>query len=213
MIVFDIIAFFIIPANIALLFLVMSGAHEKIGRNFSLIFSYGVGPLLSGALFYYFIALFPNKSDLFYLLLFLFVYVFCVLVGRKSIKKLHLFYRIFAGDIIAFVKASKIFTFLNIFLGFFLLIYSLQALAYPLIGGDELVYVNQSRAVYENRNLDWQGIGRQAVINGNDVISYNGMIRPGIPSLLAAGYLIGGKAVDGKFLYQFFAYYYFALFF
>lgn len=181
---------------------------EKIKQVPLFLLAYGIAPLLSGLVFYCLIWISPGASKLLYLAG---CFVFWLLISLYSFgywKKAVLSYRDIFVKLASFIRNGK-FIFIAPIV-FFLCLFSIQALFYPVIDNDSALYLNQSEAVYGYRNLDWQK--EEAVsIRGKDEYAYNPMIRPAIPSFIAFSLLIGKSGGD-DFIFKFFpTYYYFLL--
>jgi len=204
--ILKIILLFLIPANIVLLLLLRKKINKTIGDYVSLVFSYGVGPLFNGLFFYYLVWFFPEKTGLFYVGAVSALWVLLLAAGTKKIKFLALFYKkIFSCIKKGLANSRKLFLFAPVLA--VLLFTATQALFYPIVDNDQAIYLNQSEALYQYRNLDWQREDR-VVIRGDDEYKYNSAIQPAIPSLMAFSFMIH-KEEGNYFVFNFFmAYYY-----
>ena len=210
MIFLKIILLFFLPANIILLHLLKFGYRKKIEDFLLLIFSYGVGPIINGLLFYYLIWFVPNQSNKVYLTIIFVLWVIALLFSVKEINQIkkiykNLFIRTKKG--IEFL-GKRLLLFLPVLIMMFIL--GIQALVYPVVGNDSASYLNQSEAIYENKNLKWQKEST-VIIRGDDEYRYNSAIRPGIPSLIALNYLI--KKENSYFVFKLLSFYYYLLLF
>lgn len=213
MIILSLLLLFLFPACIVMMAMFKFSMQKKIGNSLVFILSFGVAPFINSLLMYYLIALVPNNHDWFYISFLSLFWVFIlylvfdkydrgILVVRHITKRL-------SGSIKQ-INSYKKYAFL-IIISLFLIAYSTQALFYPIIDGDNAQYINQGRAVYEQKSFDWQN-KTGIMINGDDYYVYNPMIRPAVPFFMSAVYLVANQN-DGTFIYQFLHWYFFVLFF
>lgn len=207
MAIFNIAILFIIPANILLLFFRMFGFDKKIGKIFSLLIVYGMAPLLSGLIFYYLVWFLPKRSDNLYIIFVLLFWVAAAICLRKKINEVPAFYK----DVVIAIKRKiswgKSASYLIIL--FFTLLFSIQALWYPISENDSAYYFIQSEALYQSKDAHWYESGK-IMLNGIDEYYYNKMIRPGIPSCVAFSFLFGQKE-NNYFMFNFFFVFYYYL--
>ncbi|MGA3291918.1 MAG: hypothetical protein ABSC49_02085 [Candidatus Microgenomates bacterium] len=176
-----------------------------------ILFSYGIGPFIFALIFYTLIWLFPGRQDLFYSSILTSLCIFSYVLNYKFVRKVMNLYSyfllIFKNGI---RKQPKVFILLTILS---VCLYLVQLFAFPIIDNDSALYLNQSEAVYENKNLEWQNKQR-VFINGGENYRYNYAIQPGIPNLLSSIYLFIGNGRYTYFTFDFLAmYYYFLLLF
>jgi hypothetical protein len=203
-----ILLLFILPANIILLFLLNFGYRKKIEDFSLLIFSYGIGPLANGLLFYYLIWFFPEQSSKFYLMIISILWVTILSLSAKRIIQFREIYKdlFFKIEKTIGVFEKKLLLFLPVLI--VILFSGIQALFYPVVDNDSALYLKQSEAVYENKNLKWQK-KTTIIINKDDEYRYNSSIRPGVPSFIALSYLI--KEKTNHFVFKFLSFYYYIL--
>lgn len=211
MIIFlKIILLFFLPANIILLLLLKFRYRKQIEDFLLLILSYGVGPIINGLLFHYLISFIPNQSNKVYLTIIFALWMIALLFSIKEInqiKKIHINLFIRTKKRIKF-SGKRLLLFLPVLIMMFIL--GIQALVYPVVGNDSALYLNQSEAIYENKNLKWQKEST-VIIRGDDEYRYNSAISPGIPSLIALNYLI--KKENSYFVFKLLSFYYYLLLF
>lgn len=172
------------------------------------LLAYGIAPLLSGFVFYCLIWISPGASNSFYLASVSAFWLMVFFSSFKYWKKTVLSSRNIFMRLASFVENRKLVFIAPIV--FFLCLFSIQALFYPVNDNDSALYLNQSEAVYGYRNVDWQK-EETVLIRGKDEYSYNLMIRPAIPSFMAFSFLIGKFGGD-DFIFKFLpTYYYFLL--
>lgn len=203
-----IILLFFIPANISLLFLLRSNFDKKSGNYFSLLVSYGVAPLLNGLMFYYSLWFFPKSADFFYSsIIFLFWTCLFIYSKGKIQEILFLYANIFTQIRKNFTKLEVL---IYLILFFITLLFSIQALIYPVAEGDSAYYFLQTEALNQSKDAHWQNLG-VIFLHKSDEYSYNPMIRPGIPSSVAfLSIFENGKTNIGMFKF-FYVYYYYLL--
>ncbi len=198
---------FLLPANVILLLLFNFNKYFKLKYYIQFIFSYGVAPLSSALIFRYLILLFPEKSSLFYTLIIGSFWIILLILFFKNVNKLKIAYRklyFFTKRIISFRNFLIYFPII-----FMLIIFTFQALVYPIVDGDGARYINQSKAIYTYKNIQWEK--RAAVIiASNNEYRFNPMIRPAIPYFVALTFMIDGNS-RSYFMYKFLAYYYYLL--
>jgi len=198
--IISIFLFFILPANILATILLGFNIkrQEKIKQNVILFLSYGIAPLLNGLFFYYLVWFFPNKSNLFYIAVAFLLWAVILILVCKNILKLANIY----SDLFINIKKEmnkKTLLFISPII-LFIIIFSFQIFAFPIIEGDNAYYINQSRALYESKNLNYED--KVTVIGGNDDYIYNSSIRPGIPAFLALSFSLNNNSND-YFAYTF----------
>ncbi|MCX6762597.1 MAG: hypothetical protein NT093_02325 [Candidatus Moranbacteria bacterium] len=200
--------FFGVSSNIVLLLLLKFGFRKNIGDFLTFALSYGIGPFFFSLIFYASIYFFPAKENIFYSSI---LGAFCLLaliLCRNEISELKNIHFNIASKFIHTVKKQSSIVMLIAF--FFIGIYSIQLLAFPIINNDSVLYLNQSEAFFEYKNINWQK-KNNVIINGDDLYAYNSSIRPGIPLFNAATYLFQEK-VGHKFLaFKFLIFYYYTL--
>jgi hypothetical protein len=182
--------------------------NKKLGNFLTLIFSYGVGPMLVSFIFYCLINFFPERSDFFYLLSIIVIFSVPLAIFYKDLKKILIFHKNILcrlSEIVDF-KSKKKLLFGSIIL-FVFIIYSIQALVYPIVDNDNVLYINQAKAFYKFKNTDWQKEA-SVIINQNDRYIYNPSIQPALPVFLAASFILG-KDIGNYFSFQFLYFYYF----
>ncbi len=203
--IISILLLFVIPANIILL--ALFGINKlKLGKIIFFV-SYGIAPILNGLFLYYLIWFFPEKNDVFYLGIissfWLVLLVFCIRNWHKIVSFYKELYFSLKSDF--FKKRNLLF----LPVGFFLMLFSIQALFYPIVDNDKALYLNQSEAVYRYKNLDWQKES-SVLIREGDEYKYNSSIRPAIPYFMALSFMIDKD--KGYFVFKFLSsYYYFFL--
>lgn len=208
--IFNIVILFFIPANVVLLVLLKYKINETLGNFISVVISYGVGPLLNSLLLYYLIWFFPERNRSFYLVIVALFWLMSFLLAYKKMgHALDLYKKYFNFFFKTFFKNKKSLLFLPIFIIFFILL--IQALFYPVIDNDKALYLNQSEAVYQYKNLDWQK-EKNVLIRGDDEYKYNSAIRPAIPSFMAFSFFID-KESGNYFIFNFLSAYYYVLLF
>jgi hypothetical protein len=199
---------FLLPSNaVALLLLGINKKRKiKITSSIVLFFSYGTAPLLSGLIFYCLVWILPNRSNAFYIATEILPWITFFIFKYANIGDLFNIYRSLLDKIrreINLATLAVIFT-----LAFFLMLFTLQVFGFPIIDGDSANYINQGKALYENKNLNWKD--RITTLDNNHDYLYNPMIGPGIPSFLAISFSIAGKTSD-YFSYNFLIFYYYIL--
>ena len=201
---------FFLPSNAVLLLLLKFNLSKKLGDFITLLFSYGTGPMLVSFEFYCLINLFPEKSDLFYASIIFGLFLIPLVVFCKKAREASLLYKYIAIKLLDKIKASsgKVIFFGGIIL-IFLTIYSTQALFFPIVDNDNVLYTNQAKAFYKFKNVEWRNES-SVIINNNDKYSYNSSIQPALPMFLAASFLLG-KDVNNYFPLQFLYFHYFIL--
>ena len=204
-----ILLFFIIPSNILLLFLCRTGLIDRFKKAVIFCFGYGVAPFLNSLIFYYLIWFFPEREKSFYLIILAIFWLMLFLFGIKGFGNLRRNYQEIIFSLASKwreIKKSKLVVLLALVV-LFIGLSTIQSLFYPIIGGDEVLYLNQSEALKEERNLDWRK-AHHVIIRGDDQYSYNSMIRPGIPSLMALNLFVSDK---NYFIFKFLSCYYYLL--
>jgi hypothetical protein len=201
----SILLLFIIPANIILL--ALFGVRKiKLGKIIFFV-SYGIAPLLNGLFLHYLIWFFPEKNDVFYLGIILAFWLFSLVFFYQNWHKVVYFYK----DLHLLLKAEffKKRNLLFLPVALFLILFSIQALFYPIVDNDKALYLNQSEAVYKYKNLDWQK-EQSILIRGDDEYKYNSSIRPAIPNFMAFSFMINKD--EDYFIFKCLStYYYFLL--
>lgn len=181
---------FIISSNLTLFLLLGYGFGRKVDATFLLIFSYGVGPFLLALIFYAAIWLFPGQGDAFYVAITVGLLFLALLKGRGKIRE---GYEMHEGLILRATKVIKTIPVgIAVIAALFIGLYTIQLVSFPIIDNDSVLYLNQSEAVYEYKNLGWQSLPN-IIINGSTFYSYNYTIRSGIPSLMASLYTFLGN--------------------
>ena len=206
--IIKVILFFILPANLTWLFLLKWKVNEKTSNSFLLLVSYGIGPLISGLFFYYLIWFFPQKSSSFYEVILLTVWFFVLLFARDKIKEASDVYRSIALVIKKDFSIKKYSAYSIVLL--ITIIFSIQALVYPISENDSAWYFAQSEAFYQSKDARWYESGA-IILNGTNQYAYNKMIRPGIPAFMASSFLLGQKESNYFIFSFFFVYYYYLL--
>lgn len=183
-------ALFIVSSIAVSLLLVRSSFRKKIGDFLLVMFSLGVGPFISGLIFYALLFIFPEKNNHFYSIIIIAIYFLIFFINRRILKELkEISLNLFAKIVVIIKKQSKI---VVVIAAFFIGLYLLQLIAFPIVDNDSVLYLNQTEASYEYKNIDWQK-KPEVVINGTDLYSYNSMIRPGFPLLMSSTYLFQGE--------------------
>jgi hypothetical protein len=199
---------FLFFSNAILLLLLSVGFNKIIRNNLLLLFSYGIGPFIPAIIFYALIWLFPGRQDIFYLLVLITICLFLIFLCRgkwPEVKKSHI--DLIKKTIVEIKNIPKTILAVSVvFIG----LYAIQLFAFPIIDNDSVFYLNQSEAVYENKNLDWQK-QPEVKIRVDDYYTYNYSIRPGIPSLIASTYLFNGGEMSNYFSFRFLSFYYYLL--
>ena len=198
---------FFIPANIGLLFLLCNDFHKKLGNYFTLLISYGMVPLLNGLIFYYLLWFFPKNNELFYVALIFLFWTGIFLYSRKKMREIRLLY----SEIFTQIKkeATKLEVVIYCILFFFTLLFSIQALIYPISEGDSAYYFLQTEALNQSKDIHWYT--NSIFLHGMNEYFHNAMIRPGVPSSVAFLSIFDhGKTSQGMFKF-FFVYYYYLL--
>ncbi len=200
-----IILLFLVPANILLLNLLRYNHKKDIFLQ--VIWSYGVGPLVMVSFFYAMMRFFPGKNNVFYLINLGLFLIGSFLLGLKFLPRPRSLY----GKIALWAR-NKIFISKNILFIPIVLIFvafTIQLFAYPIIDGDNARYINQSKAIYKYRNIEWRK--KDFVITDNKKeYRYNPMISPAIPYYTAMSFMIDDNP-NNYFAYKFFAFYYYFL--
>lgn len=200
-VIISIFLLFVIPANIILLILF---GIKKLKLDKVIFFvSYGIAPLLNGLFLYYLIWFFPEKNDVFYLGIILASWLILLIFYFRNWHGVLSFYKklYFSLKPEFFKKRNLLF----LPVGFFLVLFSIQALFYPIVDNDKASYLNQSEAVYEYKNLDWEK--EQIVfIRSDDEYRYNSSIRPAIPYFMAFSFMIDRD--EDYFVFKFLSSYY-----
>lgn len=204
---FEIFLLFLLLPNVALLFLLKKDICKSIGRNFSLLISYGVAPLLNGLFFYYLIWFLPKRSDNFYISLVLLFWALLLFYSRDKIREISAIYKNFADGIVKSFSVKKFSVYFIVF--FFTFLFSIQSLLYPISEGDSAYYFLQSEALHQSLDAHWYKSGG-IMIDGVNEYYYNKIIRPGIPSSMAFSFMFGQKE-NNYFLFNFFFVYYYYL--
>lgn len=213
MIIFSLLIFFLFPSCIVMMTMLKFGMQKRLENRLIFILSFGIAPFISSFLTYYLIALAPSNRDWFYISFLSLFWVFILYLVFDKYDRGILVVRYIAKRLSGSIKqinSYKKYAFL-IIISLFLIAYSTQALFYPIIDGDNAQYINQGRAVYEQKSFDWQN-KTGIMINGDDYYVYNPMIRPAVPFFMSAVYLVANQN-DGTFIYQFLHWYFFVLFF
>lgn len=203
-----ILFFFGVSSNVVLLLLSRFGFKKKLGDFLTIALAYGTGPLLFSLIFYASIYSLPAKEDIFYVSILVTFCIAIIILCKKNIFELKDIYFDMISRFIGIMKEqSRIVLLIALF---FIGIYSIQLLAFPVINNDSVLYLNQSEAFYEYKNIDWQKKSA-VIINGDDLYGYNPTIGPGIPSFNAATYLFQGKTGRTFFSFKFLIFYYYTL--
>jgi hypothetical protein len=199
--IISILLLFIIPANIILLALF---GIKKLKLDKVIFFvSYGIAPLLNGLFLYYLIWVFPEKNDIFYLGIILALWFgFLAFYFRNWHGVVSFYKKLYLSLKSEFFKKRNL---LFLPISFFLLVFSIQALFYPIVDNDKALYLNQSEAVYKYKNLDWQK-ELSILIRGDDEYKYNSSIRPAIPNFMAFSFMIDRD--EDYFVFKFLSSYY-----
>jgi len=207
-----VILIFFITSNLMLLFM-LHRSYNKQKKNDLLFFfsAYGVGPFLSGILFFYSIKFLPNREFSFYYFVVIFFWIFLTAIFFRSIVSVRNFYRRLFKNIKNITCNKK--SLIGIIPVFLISLFFIQSLCYPIIGNDQSLYLNQSEGYAKFRNLDWQK-KKIIEIRDGDQYKYNSSISPGIPSLVAfsLGEFKENRSVDYLF-FQFLFFYYSMLLF
>lgn len=204
---------FLLPTLVILMAMFRFGVQEKASARLSILAALGVAPLSNGLLMYYLVSLFPGNGDRFYVISLVAFWGLAISLAAGAYKDA------LSSCVRAFSKFSDMCrpripfgtSVYGIIIASFFSLYSIQALVYPIIDGDNARYINQAKAIYEQRNFDWQK-SSVVTINGDDYYTYNPMIRPAVPFFMAVSYLFAGES-QGTFVYQFLHWYYFVLLF
>lgn len=200
--------YFLITSNILILLLLRSGFKSKISDSLLLFFSYGVGPFIPALIFYCLIWLFPGRNDTFYRLIISGLYLLFFVIGFKDIKNgIKLQKEALEGIFNIVRKLPKLLILISTV---FISLYTIQLFAFPIVDNDSALYLNQSEAVYEYKNLKWQK-APSVTINQNDTYIYNSAIQPGIPSLNAFIYTFLGNNRYNYLPLKFLVFYYYVL--
>ena len=93
-------------------------------------------------------------------------------------------------------------------LSMFLFLYFIQSFYYPILGNDNALYIGQSIALREYKNLEWEK--KTFVMVDGSEYRYNSSIRPGIPFFVSIFIMSG---VDYRKMFQFISTYYYVLLF
>jgi len=205
--IIKIIVLFFIPANIFLLFIFNFKFDKYFGKYLSFLLAYGIAPLISSLLFFYSIWIFPGESDFFYGIIVISFWFALLIICAKKWKTVLFFYVDFFKKIRkhSFKRSYVAFTVLF----FFTLIFSIQALFYPIVDNDNALYLNQSEAIYKYKNLEWQK-KKIVIIRGGDEYKYNSAIRPAIPAFMALSFALDNNRHD-YFIFKFLSTYYYYL--
>jgi len=207
--IFDIFLLFLIPANIILLFLFYFKFEKYLGKYFSIILAYGVAPLLNSLIFYYLIWFFPGSSNAFYLFI---VFAFWIMLFLFSYKNIDFLKRLYLETYKDLKKRfSKKRIIIVAVLLFFIGIFSYQALFFPITDNDSSLYLMQSKALYQYKNLAWEK-GEVVLVDGLNEYKYDSAIRPAIPSFMALNFSLNGND-SNQFVLQFVSFYYYYLLF
>ena len=197
-----IILLFLVPANILLLNLLRYNHKKNIFLK--IIWSYGIGPLVVVSFFYAMMRFFPGRNNTFYLFG-LGLFLICSFsFGLKYLSNFFSLYRkifLWTRDKIS---VSRIIFSIPIILIF--IVFAIQLLAYPVIDGDNARYINQGKAIYKYRNIEWRKKDF-VVVDDKKEYTYNSMILPAIPYYTAMSSMINDNP-NNYFAYKFFALYY-----
>jgi heme/copper-type cytochrome/quinol oxidase subunit 4 len=203
---FIVLFFFGISSNVIFLLLLKFDFRKNIGDFLTLAVSYGSGPFIFSLIFYASIYFFPAKEDIFYSSILL---IFCLLIFilcKKEISDLKNIHFSIVLKIIHTIKNQSII--ISSIALFFIGTYSIQLLFFPIIDNDSALYLNQSEAIYEYKNIDWQK-EISVTINENDQYAYNSSISSGMPLFNAATYLFQEKGERNFFVSKFLIFYYY----
>lgn len=208
MILLKILLSFIIPANIVMLVLICNNFNKRLGNYFTLLLSYGIGPLLNGLVFYYLLLLLPQKNAVFYITTCSLFWLAIFFFSTNKISEIKLpyiwFFDYFKKNL------NKLELLLYFFVFSFTLLFSIQALFYPIADGDSAYYFLQSEALDQSKDPNWHQNG-SIMLHGSDEYNYNPMIRPGIPAVTAFSLMLNQRGYDYLAFNFFFVYYYYLL--
>lgn len=142
--------------------------NEKNHSNLELLlYSFGLGPIFTSLLLYYFLLFSPYHSNLFYFSIVIVIYLILSLLGRKyfsvlwtaiikktnntkkTFKNLSAYYRI------EFIVFSLV---IILLLASFLFLYATNTLQIPLGGTDALKYGNLGKILFTEKSLDYRWI-------------------------------------------------------
>lgn len=202
------LSFYLISSNAILLVIFKIGFRKKIEDNILLLFSCGAAPFIVSLLFYASVILFPGKNDLFYQIFIVSLFLFLFYFLRIKISDLKDIYLSLLKKFNFLLKIIPLYVIVPAV--FFIILYSLQLLAYPIVDNDSAVYLNQSQAVYEYKNMDWQK-KPEIKINGNDNFTYDFSVRPGVPMLIAFNETFLSKTTGKYISFSFLIFYYYVL--
>jgi len=141
---------------------------ERIQSNLELLlYSLGMGPVFTSLLLYYLLLFIPQKSDLFYFLSVIIVYVALIFLGKKGFSVLW-------GDVILEAKKIKssfnslsspkknesilFSSFIVLLLVFFLFLCFPIILKTPITGSDALRYGNIGKILFKEKSLAYRWI-------------------------------------------------------
>ena len=203
----NIVLLYILPANFILLFLFKKDICRKIGNNFSLLFSYGVAPLLSGLFLYYLTWFLPKRSESFYVFVVALFWIVVFFYSKDKIREIGTSYKNIIDSFKNNFSVTKYGAYFVVL--FFAILFSVQTLFYPISENDSAYYFAQSQALHQSLDAHWYESGA-IMLNSRDVYPYNAAIRPGIPATMAFSFLFGGRE-NNYFMFNFFSVYYYYL--
>ncbi len=199
----------LMSVNITLLFLLSRGFEKTLGSFFIVVSSYGIAPFISGLILYQLLLYLPNQESREYLLLIALFWGMLFWYSRDQMTKLKGLYEAVWSRIWRSFTGKQ-FVFLGV-LSLVTIIFSIQAVFYPISEGDSAYYFLQAKALNQENDANWYNKGEGIFLDGRNEYHYNPMIRPGIPSVFALIFDIVPSYYFEVSSNLFYAYYYYLL--
>lgn len=198
-----------ICSNILLALFLRFGFREKIDHFFLCLLSYGIGPLMTSLFFYASLMFFSGRGNFFYVVFISSVLIGMIFFSGRSVLELwrsntDFFHEL--RDHMRIIPLSIRWVCL-----FFILLFSVQLLVYPIIDNDSANYLNQAEAIFEYKQT-YQSAGSPIIIRGDDHILSDSSIQSGILGLVVFSDMLQGGGLVRDFLsFRFIVFYYYVL--